>query len=136
MDVIQYLKRASIYEAKLLKKANYSDSFDAYYNSEGEYNNLPDGYDTTTGDFKLKDLAENEYPAPRLPEIVEWLLYEHNIYCDITFSFKYNMWTYKVYKVKDNEEEEDTDDGPIFSRYIEALHAAILNALYSLLPEE
>jgi hypothetical protein len=116
--------RVTLHEAELLKQFGYSKQFNAYYNFEKKLTILSDN-------IELMDLREDEYPAPKLDDVIEWLLFTFNIHCDIALDLTLDMYTCEVYNIKDYsylDKEDEEEDPVVFNTYNKAVHNAISEA--------
>jgi hypothetical protein len=130
MNIREYIEYVTLEEGQLLKKLEYNDELSRYY-------------DKTTDIVIADNIIESPkdmdiIPAPTLNEAKDWLLYKHNIYCNVhPFRLRSSnevMWTFEIFNVDDAK--------PVFlynssnygyNTYHKALHIAIENALQYLL---
>jgi hypothetical protein len=123
-------ERISWYGARLLKDIDYNGFFDAIYVETPDDKDFIVEYNSKEP-YKNYNLDNNQYPNPRLGDIIDWLRDEKEIdikvyYSEEHKSYMYDISYYKDYQMMDNRISESKYD--FESSYL-AYHRAVLMAI-------
>jgi hypothetical protein len=119
-------ERISWYGARILKDIHYDGYFDAIYVETPDDKDFIVEYKDST--YKIDDLSDNQYPNPRLENVIMWLELNKYIKIDIFRHEESNSWAYKIESygenwIKDNRISEFKYD---FDSMYLACHRAVL----------